>query len=108
MKRLFHFLIPLFGGLVSLMYGQATLLSPPPSPCEPVNPNATAEARALLKTICGVSGRYILSGQHNYPNHLSQHTEKMAANIGKSPMVWGSDFGFTGGADRTRSRDAAR
>ncbi|GEM_PF-1097692 len=30
--------------------GQAALLSPPPAPCEPVNPNATPEARAL----CGV------------------------------------------------------
>jgi hypothetical protein len=32
-------------------------------PCVPVNPNATPEARALLRTICAVSGRNILSGR---------------------------------------------
>jgi len=37
--------------------------APPPYNCEPVNPNATAEARALQKTICAVSGKGILSGQ---------------------------------------------
>lgn len=108
MKRPFLFLIPLFAGLVSPAFGQPTLLSPPPAPCEPVNPNATTEARALLKTICGVSGRNMLSGQHNYPNHLSQHSEKIATNLGKYPMVWGSDFGFTGGTDKDsiEGRDA--
>ncbi|MCX6627173.1 MAG: hypothetical protein NTW28_06045, partial [Candidatus Solibacter sp.] len=38
---------------------------PPPYTCDPVNPNATPEARALLKTLCGLSGKGILSGQHN-------------------------------------------
>ena len=41
--------------------------APPPYNCEPVNPNATPEARALLKTLCAVSGKGILSGQHNFP-----------------------------------------
>src|ERR1039458_9171075 len=31
--------------------------APPPYDCEPVNPNATPEARALLKTLCAVSGK---------------------------------------------------
>jgi mannan endo-1,4-beta-mannosidase len=106
MKRCFLFL--LFAGLVSPVFAQPTLLSPPPAPCEPVNPNATEEARALLKTICEVSGRYLLSGQHNFPNHASQHSDKLAANVGKYPMIWGSDFGFTGGADKDsiEGRDA--
>jgi len=38
-------------------FGQASLLAPPPTPGEPVNPNATPEARALLKTICALSGK---------------------------------------------------
>lgn len=81
-------------------FTQPSLLSPPPAPCEPVNPNATQEARALLKTICAVSGKFILSGQHNFPNHLSQHSDATAANVGKYPYIWGSDFGFTGGGDK--------
>jgi mannan endo-1,4-beta-mannosidase len=65
-----------------------------------VNPNATAEARALLKTICAVSGKFILSGQHNFPNHLSRHSDNTAQVAGKYPYIWGSDFGFTGGDDK--------
>jgi mannan endo-1,4-beta-mannosidase len=100
MKRLLLSLFPLLGAWVSPAGAQPSLLSPPPSPCEPVNPNATVEARALLKTICAVSGSYILSGEHNFPNHLSQHSDRVAAYVGKYPRVWGSDFGFTGGDDK--------
>ncbi len=82
------------------VFGAAALQSPEPVPCEPVNSNATMEARALLKTICAVSGNYILSGQHNFPNHLSRHSDNAAKVAGKYPYIWGSDFGFTGGDDK--------
>ncbi|MBZ5620782.1 MAG: glycoside hydrolase family 26 protein [Acidobacteriia bacterium] len=74
--------------------------APPPYNCEPVNPNATPEARALLKTLCAVSGKGILSGQHNFPNQRSQDTDKVNAITGKYPAIWGSDFGFTDGEDK--------
>lgn len=35
----------------------------------PVNPHAAPEARALLDYIYSISGKYILTGQHNYPDH---------------------------------------
>jgi mannan endo-1,4-beta-mannosidase len=65
-----------------------------------VNPNATPEARALLKTLCAVSGKAILSGQHNYPNHRSQDSDKVNVVTGKYPAIWGSDFGFTDAEDK--------
>jgi mannan endo-1,4-beta-mannosidase len=68
--------------------------------CEPVNPNATPEARALLKTLCAVSGKGTLSGQHNFPNHRDLDTEKAHSLTGKYPAIWGSDFGFTDGEDK--------
>lgn len=68
--------------------------------CEPVNPNATPEARALLKRLCGLSGKGILSGQHNFPNQRSQDSDKVAEIVGKYPAIWGSDFGFTDGEDK--------
>lgn len=46
----------------SVFYNQAFSQTP-----DPANPNATPEARALLKYIQGISGKYILSGQHNFP-----------------------------------------
>ncbi len=78
-----------------------------PVPCEPVNPQATTEVRALLKTICSVSGKAILSGQHNYPNQRSQCSDHTAEVAGKYPYVWGSDFGFAAeGKDAISGRDA--
>ena len=74
--------------------------APPPYNCEPVNPNATPEARALLKTLCAVSGKGILSGQHNFPNQRSQDTDRVFAATGKYPAIWGSDFGFLDGEDK--------
>jgi mannan endo-1,4-beta-mannosidase len=72
----------------------------PPYTCDPVNPNATLEARALLKTLCAVSGKGILSGQHNFPNHRAQDTDRVFAATGKYPAIWGSDFGFLDGEDK--------
>ena len=74
--------------------------APPPYNCEPSNPNATREARALLKTLCAVSGKGILTGQHNFPNQRAQDTDKIYGIAGKYPAIWGSDFGFTDGEDK--------
>lgn len=75
--------------------------APPESvSCEPVNPNATPEARALLSKLCALSGKGILSGQHNYPNTRSQFSDAVTAATGKYPAIWGSDFGFTDGEDK--------
>jgi mannan endo-1,4-beta-mannosidase len=68
--------------------------------CEPVNSNATPEARALLKKLCALSGKGILTGQHNFPNNLSQHSDKAFEITGKYPAIWGSDFGFLDGEDK--------
>jgi hypothetical protein len=77
---------------------------PQPQPaaynCEPVNPNTTPEARALLKKLCDLSGKGILTGHHNFPNNGSQHSEKILEITGKYPAVWGSDFGFLDGEDK--------
>ena len=74
--------------------------APAPYTCEPVNPNATAEARALLKTLCDVSGKGILTGQHNFPNERDLDTNRIFDVTGKYPAIWGSDFGFTEGEDK--------
>ena len=73
---------------------------PVPYGCEPVNPAATPEARDLLKLLCALPGKGILTGQHNFPNHLSQHSDKVFEITGKHPAVWGSDFGFLDGEDK--------
>jgi mannan endo-1,4-beta-mannosidase len=71
-----------------------------PQPCVPVNPNATQEAKDLLAKICAVSGKGILTGTHNFPNHRNLDTEAIHATTGKYPAIWGSDFGFLDGEDK--------
>jgi mannan endo-1,4-beta-mannosidase len=72
---------------------------PPPS-AAPVNPDATPEARELLKRIDAISGHYTLTGQHNFPNHLSRWSDRIYDLTGKFPAIFGSDFGFAGGDDK--------
>jgi mannan endo-1,4-beta-mannosidase len=60
---------------------------------DPVTPNASPEARALLKLLDDVSGRYTFTGQHNYPN-TKDHNSVFAANYtGEMPVVYGIDMG---------------
>ena len=67
---------------------------------EPVNSHASPEARALLKYFYSISGHYALSGQHNYPNHISRWTDRVYDLTGKYPALFGEDFGFSGGEDK--------
>ncbi len=60
-----------------------------------VNENASKEALELLHFLYGVSGKYTLSGHHNYPSLMSVYTDSMKVLTGKSPVVWGGDFGFS-------------
>ena len=83
-----------------LAAAQPPRAAPAPPPCVPVNANATPEAKALLKKICDVSGKGILTGQHNFPNERSLDTDRVHEVTGKYPAIWGSDFGFTNEEDK--------
>jgi mannan endo-1,4-beta-mannosidase len=67
---------------------------------EPVNPHASPEARALLKYLYSISGRYTLAGQHNYPNTIARWTDRAYDLTGKYPALFGQDFGFSAGDDK--------
>ncbi len=69
-------------------------------PSDPVTPNASPEAKALLKYIQGLTGKYILAGQHNYPASGSRNTMFAADYIGKTPVIWSQDFGFAAAGDK--------
>ena len=66
----------------------------------PVNPHATPEARALLAYLYSMSGKYTLTGQHNYPNTGATFTDRAIDLTGKHPAVYGQDFGFQTGDDK--------
>ena len=94
-------LLPLIVGIV-LGVGRAqtetdTAKEPP---ALPVNPNATPEARDLLREIDQISGHSTLTGQHNFPNHVSRWSDRVYDLTGKFPAIFGQDFGFAGGEDK--------
>ncbi len=62
---------------------------------EPVNPQASPEARRLLEFLYSISGKKTLSGQHNYPGFHSGYSTRAQEITGRHPAIWGQDFGFT-------------
>jgi mannan endo-1,4-beta-mannosidase len=67
-----------------------------------VNPMATPETHALLENIYQWKGELLLSGQHNYMRSLMRSFDSVKSITGKTPVIWGSDFG--GG--RKQARDS--
>lgn len=60
---------------------------------EPVNENSSEEVRELLDYLYSLSGKHVLSGQHNYSSRLTRSTDSVYAITGSYHAVWGSDFG---------------
>jgi hypothetical protein len=61
-----------FACALGLAFGQTPATPVTSQYATPVNPDATPEARELLKKIDQVSGHFTLTGQHNFPNHQSR------------------------------------
>ena len=85
--------------LLVLLFGSLTAhaqTSVPP----PVNRHASPEARELLRYLDSISGKYTITGQHNYPNEGSRWTDRTYDITGKYPGLYGVDFGFSGEDDK--------
>jgi mannan endo-1,4-beta-mannosidase len=61
---------------------------------EPVTTNASPEAKALLELFYRISGKYTLTGQHNYPNTRDRNSRFAAKYMGQTPAIWSTDMGF--------------
>src|SRR5580698_7747205 len=66
---------------------------------KPVTGDASPEATALLQFLCDISGKYTLTGQHNFPNTKSRNSEFASKYIGKTPVIWGTDWGHAKAGD---------
>jgi mannan endo-1,4-beta-mannosidase len=66
---------------------------------QPVNKNASPEAKKLLAFIYSIKGKYIISGQHNFNHQLNLYSDSSYALTGKYPALWGSDFILSGTND---------
>ena len=65
----------------------------------PVSPHASKEAEALLRFLTDISGKYTLTGQHNYPNTKDRNSRFAAQYSGKMPAVFSQDWGHAKDGD---------
>lgn len=79
--------------------GCSSVSSPGNHP-QPVTPDATPEASALLNFVYGISGEHTMTGQHNFPNTKDESTQQATRAWGKTPAVFGQDFGFAAPGDK--------
>jgi len=91
-RRSIALAIILWGGCLLSSRGAETTI-------QPVTPNACPEACALVEFLHRTSGKYILTGQHNYPNTKDRNSQFAARYIGKRPAIWGTDWGFAKDGD---------
>ena len=77
----------------STLFGQT-------SNVKPVTPNASPEAIALLNYFYSISGKYMLTGQHNYPATQNRNTQFVRDYVGKTPVIYSIDFGFSKEGDK--------
>jgi mannan endo-1,4-beta-mannosidase len=87
-------LLAFSGWLVPVSYICVCAAEPAGAVPAPVSVDASPEAKALLQMLYGLSGKYTLTGQHNYPNTKDTFTRRTAQVCGKVPAVFGQDFGF--------------
>ncbi len=69
-------------------------------PHDPVTPNASPKARALLQYLYSISGRHTMTGQHNYAAQQEVSTLAALKVSGKTPAVYGTDWGFSRKGDK--------
>ncbi|HEA29481.1 MAG TPA: glycosyl hydrolase family 26 [Leeuwenhoekiella sp.] len=77
-------IFPIFLLIFSTVFGQ-----------NPVNPNASPEAKNLLNYIQNLDGN-ILAGQHSYNEQPENFYNKAQEITGKYPAVWGTDLYWNG------------
>ncbi|MGI4750427.1 MAG: glycosyl hydrolase [Janthinobacterium lividum] len=65
----------------------------------PVNSNASPEVKKVLNYLYDISGKSILSGQHNYNQSMNVFSDSVKAITGKYPALWGTDFIWNGTKD---------
>jgi cellobiose epimerase len=58
---------------------------------DPVNTNATPEARKLLEYLYSISGKKIIAGHHNYVGRIDTYPSRIRELTGKLPEIWGCD-----------------
>jgi mannan endo-1,4-beta-mannosidase len=86
--------------LIGFLCFGASVLPGAESAVRPVSPDASPEAVELLNFLYRISGKQTLSGQHNFPADKDKHTVAAARAWGKTPAIFGKDWGFAREGDK--------
>ncbi len=70
---------------------------------QPANKNASVKTVNLFNFLQDISGKYTLSGQHEYCGKESVYTDQLEALTGKRSVVWGSDFSWCAEGESAKS-----
>jgi mannan endo-1,4-beta-mannosidase len=89
-----------FSVLMGLLCINASSLHGAGNAVRPVTPGASPEAAELLNFVYRISGQHTLSGQHNFPADKDRHTAAAARAWGKTPAIFGKDWGFAKEGDK--------
>jgi mannan endo-1,4-beta-mannosidase len=89
-----------FSALVGFLFLSASLLPGAETAPRPVTPDAPPEAVELLNFFYRISGKQTLSGQHNFPADKDKHTAAASRAWGKTPAIFGKDWGFARKGDK--------
>ncbi len=89
-----------FRVLIGFVCINASSLRAGENAARPVTPDATPEAVELLNFLYRITGQHTLSGQHNYPADKDRHTVAASRAWGKTPAVFGKDWGFAKEGDQ--------
>ena len=89
-----------FNVLIGLLCISASSLAGAESAARPVTPEASPEAVELLNFLHRISGKQTLSGQHNFPADKDKHTAAASRAWGKTPAIFGKDWGFARKGDK--------
>ena len=86
--------------LISLVLLQVLSLSAFAQKSAPVTHGVSPEAKALLQFLYSINGKYTLTGQHNFPAASDKNSQFAARYSGKTPVIFGTDFGFAKAGDK--------
>jgi mannan endo-1,4-beta-mannosidase len=86
--------------VTSIVFLQALSVLSYSQDAKPVTPDASPEARALLQFLYSINGKYTLTGQHNFPAAADKNSIFAARYSGKTPAIFGTDFGFAKAGDK--------
>jgi mannan endo-1,4-beta-mannosidase len=85
--------------IITILFTSLQIVSASDEAIKLATPNASPEALALLKLYYNISGKYTLTGQHNFPNIKGKNTKFATKYIGKTPIIYSIDWGFAKDGD---------